>query len=44
VTPTASAYDPLALNGYMGWKCMYGVASLSDHYYYRVETGATSLA
>ena len=42
--PTASAYDPLALNGYMGWKCMYGVASLSDHYYYRVETGATSLA
>jgi len=39
-----SAYDPLALNEYMGWKCMYGVGVLDSDYFVRVETAATSLA
>lgn len=39
-----SSYDPLGLNEYMGWKCMYGVGVLDSDYYLRVESAATSLA
>lgn len=43
VAPGGDHTDPLAQEELLGWKVMFGVAVLSNSYYFRVESGATAL-
>lgn len=43
VAPGGDHTDPLAQEELLGWKVMFGVAVLSNSYYFRIETGATTL-
>lgn len=43
VAPGGDHSDPLAQLEYLGWKCNWGVAALSNSYYFRVESAATAV-
>ncbi len=43
VAPGGDHSDPLAQIEYVGWKVNFGVATLNNQYYYRVESAATTL-
>ena len=43
VAPGGDHTDPLAQEELVGWKVSYGVAVLSNSYYFRLETGATNV-
>lgn len=43
VAPGGDHTDPLAQEELIGWKCMWGTAVLENSYYYRLETGATTV-
>ncbi len=43
IPPGGDHTDPLAQLEKVGWKINFGVAPLNNSYYYRVETGATTL-